>query len=217
MAGWQEWLMRGNFSHVLCFSQANNQVVMLDPVQSNMKVLVHNHPHGCHLPLYAEVIALDCSLNGGTVVRITMDVDKTPTSHAITNFFPGCVTIAKGLLGVSAWVFTPWQFYVWLLEHGGVLYDRALQEVVFEELTGCHLSEIQGSNIFRYLGGQTVAKKDASKGTRDRLKDEESTAKAEASKLEEENRQRADARRRASLGRSSLITTSELGVVDKLG
>lgn len=143
--------MRGNFTHVLAFSKVDNSVVVINPLHSHTSVDLRMHPEGCHLELHPDFIALDFAAHGGTVVKITRDVDQTFTSHAITNFFPGCVTMAKQLLGVAEWVFTPWQFYRWLLENGGELYSPEKQDAIIAQVTGCHPSEVRREQIFQYL------------------------------------------------------------------
>lgn len=49
------------------------------------------------------------------------------------------------------------------------------------------------------------------------MMEEQKRAEREARKIESENKQKADANRRRRQGRSSLITTSELGVKEGLG
>lgn len=49
------------------------------------------------------------------------------------------------------------------------------------------------------------------------MMEEQKRAEREARKIEAENKQKADANRRRRQGRSSLITTSELGVTEGLG
>ena len=49
------------------------------------------------------------------------------------------------------------------------------------------------------------------------LKRQQAEANAEKSRRDSENKKKADSLRRRSLGQSSLITTSELGVQDSLG
>lgn len=144
--------MRGNFSHVLAFSQVDNYVVVLDPVHSHLDVSLRIHPHGPEKTLPVDVIALDFALHDNAeIVKIEYPVDKTFTSHAITNHFPGCVTLCKGLLGVAEWVFTPWQFYQWLLENGGEPFTKEKQEALITEMVGRNLSDAEKRNIFRYL------------------------------------------------------------------
>lgn len=118
-----------------------------------MEIMVLSNPQGCHLPFQAELFALDSALRGADVVRIDYAIDKTPTAHAITNFFPGCVTIAKGILGICDWVFTPWQFYCWLLDHGGVEYTKDKQDALTMELVGCHLVDLGDMSVFNKLRG----------------------------------------------------------------
>ena len=59
--------------------------------------------------------------------------------------------------------------------------------------------------------------KDAMKEQSRRLQEERNRAQREADKLKAENKRKSDADYRRRLGRSSLISGSELGVSDKLG
>lgn len=154
-AWWLRLLNPGKYQHVVAFSQCDNLVAVIDPRESNTEILMHRHPEGYHLPLSADAIALDCCLRGADVVKIEYAIDKTPAAHSITNFFPGCVTIAKGVLGISDWVFTPWQFYCWLLDHGGIEYTSDKQDAIVETLVGCHLSDLQDVSVFKMLRGQS--------------------------------------------------------------
>jgi hypothetical protein len=153
LPAWIKFCMRENYSHVLAFSQIHNFVQVLDPVHSHLDVSLRIHPSGCHLPMPVDFIALDFALHGAEVVKITYPVDRTPTTITFTNLFPGCVTIAKGLLGISEWVFTPWQFHQWLLENGGELLTKEKQDLLLDQLVGCHLTSDERQNIFKYLKG----------------------------------------------------------------
>lgn len=50
-----------------------------------------------------------------------------------------------------------------------------------------------------------------------RLEEQQRKADEETAKIEAENKRKSDERARRALGRSSLITTSELGVTENLG
>jgi len=215
-----EWLMRGNFTHVVAFAQVGNFVQVLDPIASRIEVQLRVHPLGCHQPLPADIVAIDFIAHGAEVVKISYPVDETLTSHDITNFFPGCVTICKGLLGVAEWVFTPWQFYQWLLGNGGEPLDKVRQDRILDQFEGCHLSEAERKNIFAILRKGPVMPKEnkAAKEQQKRLKQEEEAATKEANKLKTENKRKSDALQRQLLGRTSLIKSgSELGVTQQLG
>jgi hypothetical protein len=110
--------MRGGFVHVLAFAQVDNWVQVIDPVATHVQIELRRAQDPAVI-IPAELIALDFAYHGGTVVRIDFPISRTLTSHHLTNWFPGCVTLAKNLLGVAEWVFTPNQFYHWLLENGG--------------------------------------------------------------------------------------------------
>lgn len=210
-------MTRGNFTHVLAFSAVEGLpfIQVIDPVRSFTDVRILYHPHGSHILLNPDVIALDFSCYGGRVVRLETFVSRRPRSHHLTNWFPGCVTVCKGLIGLADWVFTPWQFYRWLLEHGGVEYDSAHCEALFRGMTGAAFTP---ANLFRMWGVGAMPKHDnAAAQQQQRLKDEEKRANAAAAAQEAENQRVADARRRQLLGQSSLITTSALGVQDTLG
>lgn len=218
---WMEWLMKGQYTHVLAFAQSGNVVTVLDPIHSHTNVGIRRHPLGWEHVLPVDFIALDFILFGGDVVKITRKVMKSQTSHDATNYFPGCVTMAKGLLGLSDWVFTPWQFYQWLLENGGVEYtqevmDRALDELVGRELTAVERIETYEQIVEgRSLMGKP--KKDAGKEQAKRLREQEARANSEAKALKAANARKSDTERRRRMGMSSLIKTSGLGVTDELG
>ena len=69
-----------------------------------------------------------------------------------------------------------------------------------------------------FLGGG-AAKAQAKRAEEEaaKLRQERDRADAEAQRIQAENQRSADARKRALLGRSSLINTSELGVQENLG
>jgi hypothetical protein len=145
------FVCRGGFHHVRFFSQMDNAVVLLDPVHSGLGVFQFSHPAGPDLPFTADLLALDCTLRGDTVVSITWPVSKESTSHHITNCFPGCVTLAKSVLGIADWVFTPSQFYRWLLENGGEEYTDARCDAIMREVFGRRLSKAEQRNVFARL------------------------------------------------------------------
>lgn len=117
---WLKIFIHDNFTHVLAFAQSGDYAVtIIDPIHSNICVHLHYHPFGMEIPMPASYIAADFHQNGGVVVEYRAKVTKSGTSHHITNFFPGCVTIAKSLIGVAVWAFTPFQFYKYLLGTGG--------------------------------------------------------------------------------------------------
>ena len=149
MPGWMEWLMRGNFTHVLAFSKVDNFVQVIDPIHSHTEVGLRMHPMGPAHELHPDFIALDFALNGGTVVKITVHIDACHHSHSITNFFPGCVTLCKGLIGLSEWVFTPYQFYGWLLENGGEEYTPEKQDMILQALCGEKWSPDLKDSVFK--------------------------------------------------------------------
>ncbi len=216
---WLDLFMKGQFTHVLAFSAIDNHVLVVNPIQSNIEFVLNFNPAGCHLPMPVEVIALDFALHGHEVVKIDYAIDKEPTSHALTNFFPGCVTIAKGILGISDWIFTPWQFHQWLLDHGGELFTKDKQDAVLFERVGCHLSDLEDGNVFKSMRGKWAMSKNNT-GTADqqaRLQAEEAQANADAAATEAKNARQVAMLQNGLLGRTSLIGTSELGVTNKLG
>lgn len=58
---------------------------------------------------------------------------------------------------------------------------------------------------------------DQAKQQAKRLEEQRKAAEREAAKLRADNKKKADANYRRRLGRSMLVTTSELGVSDELG
>jgi hypothetical protein len=220
LPAWMRWCMRDNYTHVLAFSQVDNYVQVVDPVQCNIEVSIRIHPLGREHFLHADFIALDFMVRGADVVKIVYDVDATPTSHTLPNFFPGCVTIAKGLLGISEWIFTPWQFYQWLLENRGELLTEERLDMLYEAWFGHRLTPDERCNIFRQLrrNSPMVSRhNNAAKQQEQLLMQEQQRAQKQANVLAAENKRKSDAAYRQRLGRSSLINTSELGVQDTLG
>lgn len=122
------------FEHVICFAQANYDVVVVDPTYRWLEAMIYSNPAGRHLVCPAEYIASDFYLQGGRVVRIKYPSDSSLTSHHFTQYFPGCVTIMKSILGVSPWCWTPFQFYRWLLENGGLEYSSDNIESILNRL-----------------------------------------------------------------------------------
>jgi hypothetical protein len=145
--------MRDQFTHVVAFSQIANgcAVQVLNQARHGLDIHVRLNPQGPDQPIPVDFVAVDFVLHGGEVVKITHRKDRTLTSHHITNFFPGCVTLSKQLLGVAEWIFTPKQFHSWLLEHGGepLTDDKLDQEV--ERLVGRPVARDEYVNVFRYL------------------------------------------------------------------
>jgi hypothetical protein len=217
---WMEFCMRGQYTHVLAFAQSGNVVTVLDPIHSHINVGIRRHPAGWEHVMPVDFIALDFALFGGDVVKITRNVMKAHTSHDATNYFPGCVTMAKGLLGLSDWIFTPWQFYQWLLENGGVEYTQDVMDRALDELVGRELTPAEREEHYEQMrrGRSPMGKKDdAAKEQSKRMREQEQKAAAEANKLKAENKRKSDAERRRRMGMSSLIKTSGLGVTDELG
>lgn len=221
------YCVRHNFTHVVCFSQVDNYVQVIDPTVSCIEVSLRIHPAGCHLSLPVEFIALDFAAHGAEVVEIVYPVDKTHTLYRLTNFWPGCVTIAKGLLGIAEWVFTPYQFYRWLLENGGEVLTQEKQDALIDTLVGCHLTEEQRKNIFQQLRGSEIMggdgkaakqQKQLIEQQRQQLAQAQAEAQKNAAQIDSQNKAQEDLRRRKLLGRTSLIGTTELGVGgEKLG
>lgn len=211
--------MRGNYTHVAAFSQIGNFVQVIDPIASKIEVQLRVHPLGPEAVLSADIIAIDFIAHGATVIKIDYDVDETLTSHHITNFFPGCVTICKGLLGVAEWVFTPWQFKQWLMDNGGELLDKDKQAQILAADIGRSLSETEQKEVFALLrkGSVMPKKNNAAQQQQQRLSVQEQQAQQDAANLAAENKRKTDANQRALLGRTSLIRTSELGVNQTLG
>lgn len=143
--------MRGGYTHVISFSQVDQFVQVLDPIHTHLAVSLRIHPEGVAHCLPVEVIALDFAAHGAEIVRITYPVDGVSTSHHLTNWFPGCVTIAKAVLGVADWVFTPGQWRDWLLEHGGEVFGEAAQAEAMDVLFGRTLSPDERRLIFAQL------------------------------------------------------------------
>ena len=146
-----EFCLRGNYNHVLAFCQSGPVVQVINPLGSHTEVSLRVHPQGIDYHLDAEFIAMDFTYFGADVVKLVWPVDASLTSHSLTNFFPGCVTMAKGLLGISEWVFTPWQFKQWLSENGGELLTEKRLAELETEWFGRELTQQEHANIFRQL------------------------------------------------------------------
>jgi hypothetical protein len=72
-----------------------------------------------------------------TVVRINYFVTCANRPHDVSRWYASCVNFCKDLLGLSAWqVFTPAQFYKWLLANGGKVYEASDYKRIQETLDG---------------------------------------------------------------------------------
>lgn len=147
LPGWVAWVTRGGFRHVRCFSQVDNHVLVVDPSYHRLELHIFSHPRGAGWPLPADLLALDCHARGETLVRITWPSTHDITMHHITNWFPGCVTVAKSVLGIADWVFTPSQFYQWLLSNGGELFTQERRDSVMTRVFGRVLADDELPNV----------------------------------------------------------------------
>lgn len=120
-------VLKPGYKHVLAFSSTNNDVLVIDPIARFVDIQLRSNPMGRNYSCPPDFIAADFFLNGATkVLKIRWNADHAFTSHDISNCYPGCVTLMKSLLGVAVWVFTPWQFYNWLLDNGAEEYTHEI-------------------------------------------------------------------------------------------
>lgn len=229
LPGWMNFCIGSGYTHVISFSQVDNCVQVLDPIHTHLAVSLRIHPLGPAHALPVELIALDFAAYGAEVLRITYPTNALSTSHHLTNWVPGCVTVAKALLGVAEWVFTPSQWREWLLENGGEVFDEAQQAEAMDAMFGRALSPDERKRVFAQfaqrrtdtMGGEAKKAAKRQEARMDEqmkmMREERLQRQKEAQKIEQENAQKKDAVRRRSLGRASLIGTSELGVTSTLG
>lgn len=135
---WAQCVIKpGDFKHVFCCSQMDNNVIVLDSLASHIECNLYGHPSSRYLPLPVDTFVLNYWLDGYSVVKITYPVTKEPNLHDCTNFYPGCVTFCKGVLGISDWIFTPQHFYEWLLDNGGELLRIEYFDIICKEQYNC--------------------------------------------------------------------------------
>jgi len=108
------FMKKDSLAHILAFTHiGDEQTIIYNPVFSGLVThLVNDH---------ADVVA--AKLKRGEydkVVKLIYNKRIRSISHTVPNAVPGCVTFAKNLVGSSDWVFTPLQFYNWLIEKGGM-------------------------------------------------------------------------------------------------
>jgi hypothetical protein len=225
---WVKLLTRKGYTHVLAFAQADNVVVVLDPLQARLDVRVYSNPSGGDIVWPVDYVVYDYSMAGHTVVMIDQWVPKLKINNSLFAPYVSCVAFAKQLIGLQNWVIsTPQQFFDWLLKQPHtVLFDMAL------------LSDIEGGFIMGSFGGGNKGAGQASALAKKQLKqqaqvnaaeiarlnaettnlsNERAKAEAEANRIKDENQRKKDLITRRNAGRSSLIATSELGVSDSLG
>ena len=117
------WYLRNRlkpgFGHVMALGQQGIYGILYDLCHKGFSNKFLKNPKGEPYVYPVEFMVAALYRDGAKVIRIEWELDARPTLYHITNFFPGCVTFAKQLLGVALWVFTPYQFYQWLLANGG--------------------------------------------------------------------------------------------------
>jgi hypothetical protein len=226
---WLHWLVKpGDYSHVIPFCQLNEQTVLtVDWLHGH----VDFHARSCPepgLPFVAEWVAWDMHSQGYDVVRIERWIPKVTahnTGGVIANIYPSCVGFARHVLGVSRFILTPKGFYQWLVTNNGHVYDQTDYDRIWSIAVGS------------FGGGNKAAKQaneQAEKQLReqrrvnnvqianlnaetDKLKKQRMEAEAEAARIADENERKKKTISARNAGRTSLITTSELGVGDTLG
>jgi len=111
------WMKLFTRQHVVCFAQAGNQVVVVEPTHSHVAITV------------AEADALDVAdahvENGREVWFISLD---PASSRNISNAVPSCVSVVKSVLGLDAFCFTPEGLKKSLAKAGGRLYGGHCKE-----------------------------------------------------------------------------------------
>lgn len=118
-------------THVLILTHlGENKTILYDYLHSGLVTHVIDE--------HADFVAAKLKRGGcEKVVKLIYNKQIRNISHAIPNCVPGCVTFAKILIGSKDWIFTPTQFYNWLMANGAVefSYDDATN-ILMEKLLG---------------------------------------------------------------------------------
>lgn len=108
--------LRGDdpLTHVMCFTHVGeDRTIIYNPLYSGIVTHVIDE--------HADFVAAKFKRAGyDKVVKLIYNKQIRNISHSLSNTVPGCVTFAKLLIGSKDWIFTPSQFYHWLLRKGGI-------------------------------------------------------------------------------------------------
>jgi hypothetical protein len=124
---WARTFLSENYGHVFAISQAGPVTTEVNSKHSKLHIDVRYNED--NTPLNVDMLAIAYKMEGYIVVRWDGYYTKDFTSHHWTNFCAGCVTVCKGLIGIAEPIFTPYQFFRYLVYNGGIVLT---QEIVTE-------------------------------------------------------------------------------------